>query len=92
MTMTAGTRVSGPLFAGLAADAAALAGHSLGAINAGLYQMARHPQRDGVLPVRAGCNTDFGITGYCANGAGWNPADIGTAGDAARFIPALAGS
>jgi len=54
--------------------------------------MARHPARDGVAPITSGCNTANGIQGYCAGPGPYSlPSGIGTVGDAARFVAALAG-
>jgi subtilase family serine protease len=59
-----GTSISAPLFAGITADAAQLAGHRLGPLGPTLYQM--HGPADGVLDVTRGCDTDHGLRGYCA--------------------------
>lgn len=87
----AGTSVSSPLFTGIVTDAAAAAGHPLGNINPALYAMAGNGAADGIQRVTSGCNTDNGIQGYCAGTGPWSlPDGIGTVGDAARFVPALA--
>jgi subtilase family serine protease len=87
----AGTSVSSPLFTGVVTDAAALAGHPLGNVNPALYAMARHPNANGIEAVTSGCNTDAGIQGYCASPGSWSlPDGVGTVGNAARFVPALA--
>lgn len=87
----AGTSVSAPLFTGLVADAAALAGHSLGNINPPLYALARSGAAAGVQPITSGCNTYDGIRGYCAGPGPWSlPDGTGTVEDAALFVPALA--
>jgi subtilase family serine protease len=83
-----GTSVSAPLFAGLVADAAQQVGHPLGLINPALYQM--HGPADGILDITSGNNTDHGVPGYAA-GLGYDlPTGIGTVGNAALFVPALA--
>jgi subtilase family serine protease len=87
----AGTSAAAPLFTGIVTDAAALAGHPLGDIHPALYSMARHPAASGIQPVVTGCNTDYGIPGYCASTGPWSlPDGTGTVGDGARFIAALA--
>lgn len=94
----AGTSESAPLFAGVAADAAGLIGHRLGAINPALYTMAAHPAtraRAGIADVTSGCITDYGITGPCATAGGHRTSydlasGIGTIRTAPRFIAALA--
>lgn len=87
----AGTSASSPMFTGIVALAAAQAGHPLGEINPALYFLARHGAADGVEPVTSGCNTDYGIQGYCASPGPWSmPDGTGTVADAARFVPALA--
>jgi subtilase family serine protease len=87
----AGTSASSPLFTGIVGLASEVAGHPLGAINPALYAMARNPAANGIEPVTTGCNTDYGIPGYCASDAPYSlPDGIGTVGNAARFVPALA--
>lgn len=79
------------LFTGIVALAASLAGHPLGEINPALYAMARRGAADGVERVTSGCNDDEGVRGYCAAPGPWSlPDGIGTVGNAARFVPALA--
>lgn len=86
-----GTSVAAPLFTGIVALAASLAGHPLGEINPALYAMARRGAADGVERVTSGCNGDEGVRGYCAAPGPWSlPDGIGTVGNAARFVPALA--
>lgn len=87
----AGTSASSPLFTGIVALAAAKAGHPLGEINPALYAMTRRGAADGVEPVTSGCNTDYGVQGYCAGPGPYSlPDGIGTVGDGARFADALA--
>lgn len=89
----AGTSASSPMFTGIVALAAALAGHPLGNVNPRLYAMARHAAADGIEAVTSGCNTDDGIQGYCAGNGPWSmPDGTGTVGNATRFVPALAGT
>lgn len=88
----AGTSVAAPLFTGIVALADQEAGHRLGAINPRLYAMAADPAVNGIQPVTSGCNSDYGIPGYCAADSHWSlPDGIGTVGAATRFVPALAG-
>jgi subtilase family serine protease len=88
----AGTSVAAPLFTGIVALASQMAGHRLGAINPRLYAMAADPAANGIQPVTTGCNTDFGVPGYCAGDGAYSlPDGIGTVGTAALFVPALAG-
>ena len=83
-----GTSVSAPLLAGLAADAAPLAGHPLGLINPALYRM--RATADGILDITRGSNTARGVPGYPATPGYDLPSGIGTIGSAALFVPALA--
>jgi subtilase family serine protease len=88
-----GTSEASPLLAGLVADAAGLAHRPLGDIDGALYRLTARPagaSAAGIADVTAGCNTDLGVTGYCA-GLGYDPVTgIGTVEDATRFILALA--
>jgi kumamolisin len=86
----AGTSAAAPLMAGIIADADQLAGHPLGNINPRLYQLARHDTANGIADVTAGCNTDGGVTGWCATRGYDLPSGVGTIADAARLVPALA--
>ncbi|MFL6072474.1 MAG: S8 family serine peptidase [Mycobacteriales bacterium] len=83
----AGTSVSAPLFAGIVADAAGLAGHPLGTINPTLYRLHTG---SGLADVTQGCNTADGVTGFCATPGYDVVSGMGTVGDARRLIPALA--
>ena len=86
-----GTSASSPMFAGMVALAAAMAGHPLGNINPALYSMARHGSPTGIERVTSGCNGDYGVRGYCASTGPWSiPDGNGTVEDAAQFVPALA--
>jgi subtilase family serine protease len=86
----AGTSASAPLFAGIVADAAQVAGHSLGNIGPRLYAMSRHDARNGIADITTGCNTAGRVTGFCARRGYDLASGIGTVGNAARFVPALA--
>lgn len=86
-TSAAGTSVSAPLLAGLVADAAQQAGHSLGLINPALYQM--HGSADGITDITRGTNTDHGVPGYPARPGYDLPTGIGTIASATRFVTAL---
>ncbi|GAB2841348.1 S53 family peptidase [Actinoallomurus bryophytorum] len=90
---TAGTSAASPLFAGIVADAAQVAGRPLGPINAALYQLGRTPASRtaaGIADVTEGCNTTFAVQGYCARPGTDLPSGIGTVEDASRFVHALA--
>jgi len=90
-TRIAGTSVAAPLFTGIVALASQMAGHPLGNINPRLYTMALDPSASGIQPVTTGCNTDFGVPGYCAGDGAYSPPDgTGTIATAALFVPALA--
>jgi subtilase family serine protease len=86
-TCAAGTSVSAPLLAGLVADAAHQAGHSLGLINPALYQM--HGSADGITDITRGANTDHGVPGYPARRGYDLPTGISTIASATRFVSAL---
>jgi subtilase family serine protease len=89
--LIAGTSAAAPEFTGLITDAAAIARHPLGDIHDDLYTMALHPAANGLEPVVSGCNGDYGVEGYCATSAPWSfPDGIGTVGNGARFVTALA--
>jgi subtilase family serine protease len=93
---TCGTSEATPLFAGIVALAAQVAGHSLGLINPALYQLAaRHAP--GIVPVTSGNNTvsfvqdgrKHTVTGFTARD-GYNlAAGLGTV-DARYLVPELA--
>jgi subtilase family serine protease len=94
-----GTSEATPLFAGIVAQAAQVAGHPLGLINPKLYSMlANHAS--GLVDVTSGDNTvsftqgspaqTFTVKGYSA-GTGYDlMTGVGTL-DAAKFVPELAG-
>jgi len=83
-----GTSEASPLFSGIVAMAAQLAGHRLGLINPALYHMnAAH--RPGIVDVTTGNNSFAGVTGYPAT-AGYDlSTGVGTF-DGAKFVPELA--
>ena len=88
----AGTSVAAPLFTGIVALADQMAGHRLGAINTRLYAMAADPAANGIQQITSGCNTAFGVPGYCAALGPYSlPDGIGTVGTAALFVRSLAG-
>lgn len=87
----AGTSAASPLFTGVVALAAQVAGHPLGQINPRLYWMARNPARYGVQDITKGCNGDYGVPGFCAGLGPDLPSGIGTVGNGRLFVPALAG-
>jgi kumamolisin len=83
-----GTSMAAPLFAGIVADAAQVAGHSLGVLGPALYQM--HGPADGVGDVTAGTDTVPGITGYTARPGYDLPTGIGSVSSAYQFTTTLA--
>jgi len=95
-TPSCGTSEATPLFAGIVALAAQVAGHPLGLINPALYQLAAE-RAAGIVPVASGDNTvSFRqggqlrtVRGYPA-GNGYSLASgVGTV-NAAVFVPELA--
>jgi subtilase family serine protease len=85
-----GTSSSSPQWAGLIAIADQMAGHDLGYINPGLYQVANTPSMyaNDFFDVTVGCNQTSSIPGYCAS-QGWDAVTgLGTP-DAAHLIPDL---
>jgi subtilase family serine protease len=86
--LVGGTSEASPLFSGIVAMTAQLAGHRLGQINPALYHMnASH--RPGIVDVTTGDNSFAGVTGYPAT-AGYDlSTGVGTF-DAAKFVPELA--
>jgi subtilase family serine protease len=91
---TAGTSAASPLFAGIVADAAQVAGHPLGLINPALYMLAATPasrNAAGIADITSGCNTIAGVVQGSCGGPGYDLASgIGTVRDASWFVPALA--
>jgi subtilase family serine protease len=95
-----GTSEASPLFSGVVAIAAQIAGHSLGDINPRMYALSDLRLPAGIVDVTAGNNTFtlhdadlnplFTVPGFTA-GPGYDMASgLGTV-DAARFAHALAG-
>ncbi len=87
-SIVGGTSESTPLFAGVVALAAQLAGHRLGDVNPALYR--RGQQHNGVVDVTAGANSFGGVAGFAAT-AGYDLASGWGTVAAAQFVPALAG-
>jgi subtilase family serine protease len=91
-----GTSEATPLFAGIVALAAQVAGHPLGLINPALYAMSRR-HLPGVVPVTSGATTvsvtQHGklstVTGFSARPAYSLAAGVGTV-NGALFVPELA--
>ncbi|MET9611627.1 S53 family peptidase [Kitasatospora indigofera] len=89
--LTGGTSEATPIFSGVVALAAQLAGHRLGQLGPRLYGLAlAPPQFSGIVDVTAGDNSWDTVTGYQA-AKGYDLASgLGTI-DATRFVHALAG-
>ncbi|HEU5269615.1 MAG TPA: S53 family peptidase [Jatrophihabitans sp.] len=86
--LVGGTSEAAPIFSGIVALTAQLAGHRLGLINPQLYHMnASH--RDGIVDVTTGDNSFAGVTGYPATPGYDLSTGVGTF-DAAKFVPELA--
>jgi subtilase family serine protease len=83
-----GTSVAAPLFAGIVADAAQIAGRRLGVLGPALYRL--HGTADGVMDVTAGTTTTPQTSGYPARPGYDLPTGIGTVGNAGQFAAALA--
>jgi subtilase family serine protease len=88
-----GTSLSCPMFAGIVAMSAQVAGHRLGFINPALYLMgaaSRFPHtHTGIVDVTTGDNSFGGVTGFPALpgydlSTGWGTIDANV------FVPALA--
>ena len=95
-----GTSEASPIFAGIVAIAAQLAGHRLGNINERLYELGHESDQSGIVDVTIGDN-DLGpfknsdhktyhVPGFSALPGYDMATGLGTI-DAAQFIPALAG-
>jgi subtilase family serine protease len=88
--LVGGTSEATPLFAGIVVLANQMAGHRLGFLNQRLYELGQeHAQ--GIVDVTIGNISFAGVTGFNAVkgfdlASGWGTVD------AARFVPALAGS
>jgi subtilase family serine protease len=85
-----GTSLATPLFAGIVADAAALAGHPLGLLGPALYQL--DGPADGLADVTSGTTSIPGTPGWPAR-TGYDLATgIGTVTSAAQLAGELAGT
>jgi subtilase family serine protease len=95
-TQTCGTSESAPLFAGIVALAAQVAGRPLGLINPALYQMSLR-KMPGIVPVTSGNNTVwmtqggrfYTVPGYSARAGYSLVTGVGTV-NGALFVPELA--
>jgi subtilase family serine protease len=93
-----GTSESAPMFAGIVALAAQLAGHPLGLINPAIYKLAAD-RAAGIVPVTSGNNSvaftqdgkTVSVHGYYARHGYSLVSGVGTI-DAADFVPELASS
>jgi len=86
----AGTSVATPLVAGVIVLARQAARHPLGVVAPALYRAAAAGAGGGISDVVSGSNAVPGNAGYTAR-PGWDVVSgVGTIGDAARLIPALA--
>ncbi len=89
--LTGGTSEATPIFSGVVALAAQLAGHRLGQLNWRLYGLALAPsQVSGIVDVTAGDNSWDAVTGYQAVKGYDLASGLGTI-DGARFVHAIAG-
>ena len=87
-SVTCGTSLATPLFAGIVALADQEAGHPLGLINPALYRMAAAGD-PGIVDIRSGDNTFASVPGFRA-GPGYDlVTGLGTV-NAAYFVPELA--
>ncbi|MGN6608659.1 MAG: S53 family peptidase [Jatrophihabitans sp.] len=84
-----GTSEASPLFSGIVALAAQVAGHRLGTINNAIYDGIHGRARQGVVDVTTGDISFGGVTGPAAT-TGYDLASGWGTVDAARFVPALA--
>jgi subtilase family serine protease len=83
-----GTSEAAPMFAGVVALAAQLAGHRLGLINPALYSIAARGG-PGIVDVTSGDNSFGDVTGYNATSGYDLASGLGTI-DAAELVPELA--
>ncbi|MEU5388606.1 S53 family peptidase [Kitasatospora cineracea] len=89
--LVGGTSEATPVFSGVVALAAQLAGHRLGQLNPRLYGLALLPsQLSGITDVTAGDNSWDTVTGYQATKGYDLASGLGTV-DANRFVRSLAG-
>ena len=87
-SVTCGTSLATPLFAGIVALADQEAGHPLGLINPALYRMAA-AHDPGIVDVRSGDNTFASVPGFRARPGYDLVTGLGTV-NAAYFVPELA--
>jgi subtilase family serine protease len=87
-SVTCGTSLATPLFAGIVALADQEAGHPLGLINPALYRMAA-AHDPGIVDVRSGDNTFASVPGFPARPGYDLVTGLGTV-NAAYFVPELA--
>ena len=85
-----GTSLATPLFAGVVADVAALAGHPLGLLGPALYEL--HGPADGLADVTSGTTSIPGTSGWPARPGYDLATGIGTVTSTARLAEALAGT
>ncbi|RAJ33224.1 subtilase family protein [Kitasatospora sp. SolWspMP-SS2h] len=89
--LVGGTSEATPVFSGIVALAAQLAGHRLGQLNPRLYGLALLPsQLSGITDVTAGDNSWDAVTGYQAKKGYDLASGLGTV-DGDRFVRSLAG-
>ncbi|MFK0195490.1 S8 family serine peptidase [Kitasatospora sp. NPDC090308] len=89
--LVGGTSEATPVFSGVVALAAQLAGHRLGQLNPRLYGLALLPSRlSGITDVTAGDNSWDAVTGYQATKGYDLASGLGTI-DGNRFVRSLAG-
>ena len=87
-SVTCGTSLATPLFAGIVALADQEAGHPLGLINPALYRMAAAGD-PGIVDIRSGDNTFASVPGFRARPGYDLVTGLGTV-NAAYFVPELA--
>ena len=87
-SVTCGTSLATPLFAGIVALADQEAGHPLGLINPALYRMAA-AHDPGIVDIRSGDNTFASVPGFRARPGYDLVTGLGTV-NAAYFVPELA--
>jgi subtilase family serine protease len=86
--LVGGTSEASPLFSGIVALTAQLAGHRLGDINAALYRL-KGRSSNGIVDVTVG-NISFGGVAGPSAGSGYDLASGWGTVDAASFVPRLA--
>ena len=89
--LTGGTSEATPIFSGVVALAAQLAGHRLGQLNGRMYGLGLAPSRfSGIVDVASGDNSWDAVAGYQAVKGYDLASGLGTI-DGARFVHAVAG-